>query len=159
MADNYLEKKMEEHARGLRPRHTSLTPTGQRPGTAVLPFDVEAALIWAPTLSPMVEAVARALRNTGCHVALGLADGAGGNLFAQQAACKFYPGCASVDDLSDKVLGDRHFPCQGVTAHIVIGPTIELTCGDYHRCLAPTDADTAAIATVYALLPLTRSAF
>lgn len=157
MADNYLEKKMEEHARGMQRRYTPLTPAGQRPGTAVLPFDVASALIWAPSISATVEAVAKALRATGCRVAIGATDSKGANEFAQKAACKYYPGCYNAEVLKEKVMADRSFGSGTRRAYITISDCICVACDGFECNFSATDAQVAAHTVIYALLPMTRN--
>lgn len=70
MADNYLESKMEEY-RSKPPRRTQhLTPSGRKPGFALLPYDIRTAIIITDAITAVVEAIATELRGTGCRVAI-----------------------------------------------------------------------------------------
>lgn len=70
MADNYLESKMEEYRSKPPRRPQRLTPAGRKPGYALLPYDIHTAMISAEAITPAAEAIASALRGTGCRVAL-----------------------------------------------------------------------------------------
>lgn len=100
MADNYLEKKMEEHRNGAprRPRH--LTPTGHKPGFATLPYNIKTAFVASDSLGIILESVARAIRETGCRVAISCQDGA---TTAQNLSCAYVaPGKNAFAAISDK---------------------------------------------------------
>lgn len=69
MADNYLEKKMEDRARAAASRIVSSRP---RKGTVVLPFPPRTVVAWSHDVvagSPFAAAV-RALAEAGCRIAL-----------------------------------------------------------------------------------------
>lgn len=71
MADNYLEKKMEEHRRGATPAYRpKLTPRGDRPGTWSLPFAQRR--VWVRRdercCAELHETLVRQLASAGCRV-------------------------------------------------------------------------------------------
>lgn len=70
MADNYLESKMEEYRSKPPRRALHLTPSGRKPGFALLPYDIRTAMIITDAITAPVEAIASELRGTGCRVAL-----------------------------------------------------------------------------------------
>jgi hypothetical protein len=105
MADNYLERKMEEHRNGGAPgyRHR-LTATGARPGTVTFPFPVRRIVV-AMTDSVAGNDYARTLRNalvkmlaaTGCKVAFTETDATERNRIAQSlGGCGVAPNDVSV---------------------------------------------------------------
>lgn len=88
MADNYLEKKMEEHARGVVKRVTALTVKG----TVRLPIPsrrifIDVADVCAAPYSQIVRAFAEA----GCRVAFCGSDNTAGNRAAQALGARFLP--------------------------------------------------------------------
>ena len=96
MADNYLEKKMEEHRRGVtshyRPR---LTPSGSRAGILSLPFPPRRVLVSLDNNARNVglaetirDALVKKLVQTGSRVAFTHSDRVTGNRMAQaMGAC------------------------------------------------------------------------
>ena len=92
MADNYLEKKMEEHRQQPR-RSTSVTCAGRKPGFALLPFDVKLAFINSAEAGELLHAIATELRGTGCRVAISCPD-AHATALAQSVGASYVPGDA-----------------------------------------------------------------
>lgn len=91
MADNYLEKKMEEHQRGVSAGYAPRrTVSGRKAGFAMLPFDVSTALIFFTECDALIQTLTRELRETGCKVALAGPDSKRWVTFANSL------GCASV---------------------------------------------------------------
>lgn len=70
MADNYIENKMEEHRNRSAVRYVKITPSGRKPGFALLPFDIKTAIIFTDAITSLTEAIASEIRATGCRVAL-----------------------------------------------------------------------------------------
>ena len=70
MADNYLEKKMEEYRSGAlsKPAARRLSPTGERPGTVSFRIDQLRVLV-TDASDDVGRAVVRKLRGAGCRVA------------------------------------------------------------------------------------------
>ncbi len=109
MADNYLERKMEEHlsggAPGYRPR---VTPTGVRAGNVIFPFPVRRMLVVldvtanelpevAAALLDLRDSLVRALAATGSKVAFTESDMIARNRLAQTCgACGVAPGDTDV---------------------------------------------------------------
>lgn len=92
MADNYLEKKMEEHRQRAGARTTKLSPVGTKPHTVVLPYTLRGAvLIGDDILSPALEACGKALVSTSCRVAFSCRDRAFGSRLAQSAGMMYIP--------------------------------------------------------------------
>ncbi len=105
MADNYLEKKMEEHRRGsaVGAYRKRLTPTGNRPGTVSLGIG-ELRVLVDNADDEIGCAIVRRLRSAGCKVAFVMADSHGGARLAQESGARFYPLSVSdsaKDDLLD----------------------------------------------------------
>lgn len=91
MADNYLEKKMEEHRSGGAPRYRrQLTPSGGRVGEYTLKFDYRRIFIAVDSPS-LAEALVAEFKKTGASVAFTLSDAAKGSLIAQKTGGRFYP--------------------------------------------------------------------
>ncbi len=70
MADNYLEKKMEEHRQSQRRVSPYRSPSGNKPNTAIMPCALRGAfIIGGESLSEALMACAAALRSTSCRTA------------------------------------------------------------------------------------------
>lgn len=101
MADNYLERKMEEHTRGQR-RVASRSTALQRPGTAVLPLPMLHVLIECEDVTrPDVTATIRAFTAAGCKVAFRCDNASSGARAAQALSARALPLTpeAAVDNL------------------------------------------------------------
>lgn len=92
MADNYLERRMEEHQRrqGATPARRSGRPALRRGETIVRYPSVR--LIVAGGCSAEGEAIVRLMRALGCRVAFTDADSCAGQRLAQGAGAQFHPG-------------------------------------------------------------------
>lgn len=100
MADNYLEKKMEEHRNGVRRPSMRYTPSGHKPGFALLPYDIKTAFIESDKNSLLLTAIATAIRETGCRTAISCPNG---TTTAQRISCAFVaPGDSAIEALSNK---------------------------------------------------------
>ncbi|MCM1451377.1 MAG: hypothetical protein NC102_03905 [Clostridium sp.] len=92
MADNYLERKMEEHRKGGAPSfRRKLTPTGQRPGKVIIDFPPFNAFV-SNVASECGAAVVKALCDAGCRVAFSHLDEKAGSALAQRCGAQFHPG-------------------------------------------------------------------
>ncbi len=92
MADNYLEKKMEEHRRGVAAVASSRkrSPTGSRRGTVALRIDP--LRVFVTDAAPEVgQAVVRRLREAGCSVAFVAENGEEAVQLARSSGARFYP--------------------------------------------------------------------
>lgn len=103
MADNYLERKMEEHRSGggsfsYRKR---LTPTGRLSGNLVLKFPPRRVFV-TDGASSLGEVIVRAFREAGCRVAFCDVDPGRGTAVAQRSGARFYP-FGVVDAMADVV--------------------------------------------------------
>lgn len=91
MADNYLEKKMEEHRAGTRPSYRpKLTPRGTRPGELLVKFTPCRIDIPGASEAPLREAVSE-LAGIGFNVLFSGFSVREGNLLAQSSGAKFIP--------------------------------------------------------------------
>jgi|GEM_PF-1141240 len=91
MADNYLEKKMEEHRQGVRPVFRR-SPSGNKPHTFAMPCEIRGAfVIGDKELSETLLACACALRDASCRVAVCCSDKVFGNKSAQKFGLQYYP--------------------------------------------------------------------
>lgn len=91
MADNYLERKMEEHRAGrgvsYRPK---LTPTGKRQGELTVKFPPRRVFVTGGA-SGIGRAIVKAFCDAGCRVAFCDIDAAAGSRTAQSLGARFYP--------------------------------------------------------------------
>lgn len=100
MADNYLEKKMEEYRSGVPRPARKLTPSGHKPGYAILPYKIKTAFIKADKTGIILDTIARSIRDTGCRVAVSCPDG---NALAQKLSCAYVPvGEKSLETICSK---------------------------------------------------------
>ncbi len=92
MADNYLEKKMEEHRQGRQRIAMHKSPSGNKPHTALLPYSLRTAFVAGQQfLSPALVACAKALRDTSCKVAISCSDKVFGSRTAQSSGLQYFP--------------------------------------------------------------------
>ena len=108
MADNYLEKKMEEHRRGtaVKPPRRRLSPIGERPG--MVSFKIEQLRVFVTVASTEYgAAIVRRLSEAGCKVAFTSEDDKTGRELAQTSGARHYPSTfkGSVVDDMEKVWG------------------------------------------------------
>ena len=94
MADNYLEKKMEEHRRGNSAGNYTrrLTPNGAKAGHVLMPFPPRRVLVIAEDVpsDDIAMGVVRALCTTGCRVAFTGNDFSEGQKAAQSTGGQFH---------------------------------------------------------------------
>ncbi len=91
MADNYLERKMEEHRAGKRPQVTRrLSPSGSRPGELKVKFPPRRVFVTGGA-SGIGKAIVTAFCNAGCRVAFCDIDTRKGSATAQSTGSRFYP--------------------------------------------------------------------
>lgn len=151
MADNYLEKKMEEHRSrtGVTPRRHS--PTGLKPGTAAFSFGRRSIIVYGVAESPaLAAAVVRALGDTGSRVAFLSTDLAGGQRLAQSTGTRHYPW-------PDSRIADVRAAMAPVDFEVRVRPGgMVLLYPEGTTEVSGTDCDAVAEAAVYALLPLSR---
>ena len=93
MADNYLEKKMEEHRRAPSPALSRrYSPLGTKAGTACLPFGRQRILVGGCNTAPeAAEAAVKALGATGSTVFFIWNDLKRGRALAQASATRHIP--------------------------------------------------------------------
>ena len=107
MADNFLEKRMDDYRSGRLS-----TPRGGRSASCptldgrslVLEYPKLSVLLMARDGSPLTVPLLRALRSVGLSVAFSIADSAEGTRLSQSLGGRFYP--ASFD--MDRILADIH---------------------------------------------------
>ena len=102
MADNYLEKKMDEHRRAaaVRPSARRLSPVGERRGYVSFKID-ELRIFVTDASSEIGSAIVRRLRDGGCKVAFAAAEDKAGRALAQESGARHYPA-----SFSGSVVGD-----------------------------------------------------
>ncbi len=92
MADNYLEKKMEEHrmrANGIKQIRRQSTAQS-RPGTVTLKL-ARMRILVTDVIDEKDEAIISRLREAGCKVAFMCADNRLGRDLSQKTGSRFYP--------------------------------------------------------------------
>ncbi len=109
MADNYLEKRMEDYRAGRlgRPsgRAVATVPRSSSGNGLFVPFPPVRFLIVSPSLSPLALAVAAMARTVGGRVALLSDERRRGSSEAQRLGLRFYPGIPFdrvLDDISGR---------------------------------------------------------
>lgn len=115
MADNYLEKRMEDYARGRLGNHAAART--RRAGTAVIKYPPQGVLIIGAG-NERSRAVVRRLVEAGNRVAFTATDRAEGTSLAQQCGGRFYPAepAAVAQDLQKRG--------EGVDAVIAFGTDV-----------------------------------
>ncbi len=89
MADNYLEKRMEDYARG---RLGAKSSSAKRPG---LKYPHQQVLVCGADTSAAGEELVRKLVGAGCTVCFTAADANRGRSLAQSCGARFYPVAAA----------------------------------------------------------------
>jgi hypothetical protein len=91
MADNYLEKKMEEHRSPQRPAYRQkLTPRGTKPGELLIKFQPCRTII-ADASAPVIQKLINELTAIGFKVTFGYPSTREGALLAQHSGAQFSP--------------------------------------------------------------------
>ena len=108
MADNYLEKKMDEHVRGVRPSYRpKITPSGNRPGVMSVKFPPRRVFVTGGA-SGIGASIVKAFCDAGCRVAFCDIDVKGGNATAQRTGSQFHPvdvaDAAALEACMDRLL-------------------------------------------------------
>ena len=145
MADNYLEKKMEEHRRGEAPSYRPrLTPRGTRPGEWLVKFTPCEVLI-ADADAPLMPEVIGELAGIGFRVVFSAADARRGALLAQRTGGRFLPQSVLRQETETGALTPR--PGE-LLAVLSFGETIEITDGSRAARLLLPDGAPDAVKTV-----------
>lgn len=91
MADNYLERKMEEYrSRKSQQRVVKRTPSGAKPGTINVKFPSRRVFVTGGAKG-IGRAIVEAFRNADCRVAFCDNDSKAGTATAQATGAQFYP--------------------------------------------------------------------
>lgn len=134
MADNYLEKRMDDYARGRVSGPHARRTSGPRPGHAVIKYPpLTVTVLGANT--PGADAIVAMFVAAGCKVTFTAADSKRGSEIAQQRGGRFYPGGAAsaASDMASR--GER--------ADAVISCDGSRWPDDSRLITVTTDADTA----------------
>lgn len=117
MADNYLEKKMEEHRLAATTKSYSkrTTPSGDRPGTLSVKFAPLRVLV-TDGATAEGEAIVKRLGAAGCRVAFISSDVKQGRALSQISGSRFYPMSAA-----ESVCEDIESKWGGIDAIILTG--------------------------------------
>lgn len=93
MADNYLEKKMEDYRRGLTSPKRLPSAGKSLPGNSSFALDGKAVLLVAESLTPVFSATVALFRRFGCKVNLCVRSNPKGlQELAWRYGCTFHPG-------------------------------------------------------------------
>lgn len=109
MADNYLEKRMEEYRAGRLAPKTTVKRNGtaaRRPGDLILNFPQLNVVVFGGADTELTEAVARAFRGVDGRVALCHGDSRRFTPFAQATGCRYYPFDAADSGRREWVIDD-----------------------------------------------------
>lgn len=91
MADNYLEKKMEEHLKGgAQHRPKRLSPSGNRPGKLTVDFPSRRVYVTGGAAG-IGASIVKAFCDAGCKVAFCDIDAKTGTATAQRCGAQFHP--------------------------------------------------------------------
>ena len=142
MADNYLEKKMDEHVRGVRPSYRpKITPSGYRPGIMSVKFPPRRVFVTGGA-SGIGASIVKAFCDAGCRVAFCDIDVKGGNATAQRTGSQFHPvdvaDAAALEACMDRLLsswGDIDVVVNNVGVSRFT-PLTETSVADFDRILA-----------------------
>lgn len=100
MADNYLEKRMEEYRSGRlasKSRTTTAMRSPKRHDTLTLHYPPMTVVVIAAELPPVIAETIVAFTGVGCRVAFTAADSKEGNALAQKSGARFYPSTFTLD--------------------------------------------------------------
>lgn len=111
MADNYLERKMEEYRAGkLSVRTRTAAPRSLPKGKIAVDFPPRTVILAATTVGPICRAVVKAFIDAGCRVALVSASHKEATELARSCGARFYPVAGfsptSLDSVLDSVVED-----------------------------------------------------
>ncbi len=102
MADNYLEKKMDEYRRSSAAPAVKrrLSPSGERPGVVSLRIAPLRVLV-TDVSDDYAAAIVRRLREAGCRVAFVAADDKAGRALSQSTGSRYYPASLAPGAVTD----------------------------------------------------------
>ncbi|MDE6205004.1 MAG: hypothetical protein K2F66_02660 [Duncaniella sp.] len=102
MADNYLEKRMEEYRSGrlaVRSRTSSSMRAPRRNDSLTLRYEPMTVAVIADVMHPVVAETIGAFTAVGCRVAFMAADVRVGNAVAQRTAARYYPASLGIEGM------------------------------------------------------------
>lgn len=99
MADNYLERRMEEYRNGTLAQslRRSVAMTRKRPKTR---YEALRVLVVCPSLNADAEKLIRTFAARRCRISFASISRAAGNALAQSCGARFYP----TDEMSDEAI-------------------------------------------------------
>ena len=115
MADNYLERKMEEYRSGkLSARVKSGVPRSLPKGKIAVDFPLRTVILAAAAIGPVCRAVVKSFIDAGCRVALVSACHKEATELARSFGARFYPVAgfspASIDSVVEDVTSHWNIP-------------------------------------------------
>ena len=102
MADNYLEKRMEEYRSGrlaVRSRTSSSMRAPRRNDSLTLRYEPMTVAVIADVMRPVVAETIGAFTAVGCRVAFMAADVREGNAVAQRTGARDYPAALGLEGM------------------------------------------------------------
>ncbi len=102
MADNYLEKRMEEYRSGrlaVRSRTSSSMRAPRRNDSLTLRYEPMTVAVIADVMHPVVAETIGAFTAVGCRVAFMAADVREGNAVAQRTGARYYPAALGLEGM------------------------------------------------------------
>lgn len=102
MADNYLEKRMEEYRSGrlaVRSRTSSSMRAPRRNDSLTLRYEPMTVAVIADGMHPVVAETIGAFTAVGCRVAFMAADVREGNAVAQRTGARYYPASLGIEGM------------------------------------------------------------
>ncbi len=143
MADNYLEKKMEEYRAGqgnVRRMKSQRPVAGVKPGTINVEFPPRRVFVTGGA-SGIGRAVVEAFRKADCRVAFCDIDSKAGNRTAQMTGARFYPvdvtDCSALENCMEHIIADWG-DIDIIVNNVGISdfkPITETTIGDFDRVM------------------------
>ncbi|WP_301184809.1 hypothetical protein [uncultured Duncaniella sp.] len=126
MADNYLERRMEEYRTGRLASHSKSTPGMRRPHKQcelVLSYPPMNVIVIGPcdTLATLVTATVSAFTGVGSKVAFTSGDPKGSSILAQRTGARYYPSSFTLDAIVGDI-AERWGDIDVVVDLRIIGP-------------------------------------
>lgn len=121
MADNYLERRMDDYRSGRLASRSHSTPSMRavkRPDTLTLTYPPLRVAVFAAGLTPVAGETVKALASAGCTIDFTSADTKASTELAQRTGARFYPAATvSPDSMIEDIIARR----DGIDVAVVFG--------------------------------------